>query len=337
MLRRKLLARLGMLVLGFVSVAIVSITLLQGVLADLNQLGSQANQLVSQVQDLGDLTGAFPNEGTPGERDAALAQMLGLHRDLGTQHLVHEGQPGFEAHQRIGRALDALAAGTAPDAAVLSELDHDVMDLRNTARAYVAAEQVRVSRNLRILIIVLTGAALVMVNLSVIVLLRTGNMILRPVSALLEGSRQLAAERFDHRVLVQQADEFAELAHAYNALAEQLGANEQRKVETLQQLAITLNHELNNVISVIELQLKFLDRKAGGDQALSGHLRQIRESLGKIALTVASLKDVRRIVVTDYIPGMKMLDLSKCTGDDEGSDGNQGVVEVRSLPRPVRS
>lgn len=337
MLRRKLLARLGVLVLGFVSVAILSIALLQGVLSDLNQLGAQANLLTARVQDLGDLTDALAASEPGDDRELALVRMLGLHRDLGAQHPVHEGEPGFEAHRRIGQTLADLQGGAGVDAELLVELDRDVVELRNAARDYVAAEQLRVSRKLRILIIALTGAALVMVNLSVIVLLRTGTMILRPVSALLEGSRQLAAERFEHRVSVEQADEFAELAHAYNALAEQLGANEQRKVETLQQLAITLNHELNNVINVIELQLKFLDRKAGGDQALSGHLRQIRESLGKIALTVASLKDVRRIVVTDYIPGLKMLDLPKCTGDDGGSDGDEGVVEVRSLPRPVRS
>lgn len=337
MLRRKLLARLGVLVLGVVAVAIVSIALLQGVLSDLNQLGAQAGLLTARVQDLGDLADALGKEAGGEQRDPIVVKMLGLHADLGAQRLMQEGEPGFEAYQRVGQALAALQTGEEAGGELLGALNRDVVDLRNTARDYVAGEQLRVSRNLRILIIVLTGAALVLVNLGVIVLLRTGTMILRPVSALLEGSRQLAAEHFDHRVSVQQADEFAELAHAYNALAEQLGANEQRKVETLQQLAITLNHELNNVINVIELQLKFLDRKAGGDQALGGHLRQIRESLGKIAVTVASLKDVRRIVVTDYMPGLKMLDLSKCTGDEGGSGGEQGVVEVRSLPRPVRS
>lgn len=337
MLRRKLLARLGVLVLGFVSVAIVSIALLQGILSDLNQMGAQASLLTAKVQDMVDLADALAESGTEVDRNATIEQVLELHTDLGGQHLMHEGQAGFETHQRIGQAIAALQSGAAFNPELLVELHRDVVGLRTTAREFVAGEQLRVSRNLRILIIGLTGAALVMVNLSVIVLLRTGNMILRPVSALLEGSRQLAAERFEHRVRVEQADEFAELALAYNALAEQLGANEQRKVETLQQLAITLNHELNNVISVIELQLKFLDRKTGGDQALSGHLRQIRESLSKIALTVASLKDVRRIVVTDYIPGLKMLDLPKCTGDEGGSEGDQGVVEVRSLPRPVRS
>ncbi|MCL4222270.1 MAG: HAMP domain-containing protein [Phycisphaerales bacterium] len=336
MLRRKLLARLGVLVLGFVSIAIVSIALLQGILSDLNQLGAQAVQLIAKVQDLGDLADELPVSAGD-ERDRIVAKMIGLHADLAAQHVMHEGQPGFEAHDRIGQTLAGLQAGGDTSGEMLDALHGDVVELRNVARDSVASEQWRVSRNLRVLIIGLTAAALVMVNLSVIVLLRTGTMILRPVSALLEGSRQLAAERFDHRVRVEQADEFAELAHAYNALAEQLGANEQRKVETLQQLAITLNHELNNVISVIELQLKFLDRKAGGDQALGGHLRQIRESLGKIAVTVASLKDVRRIVVTDYIPGLKMLDLPKCTGDEGGSDEEKGVVEVRSLPRPVRS
>lgn len=336
MLRRKLLARLGVLVLCFVSGAIISIALLQGVLSDLNQLGTEAVALTSGVQDMGDLVVTLSGESAGPTRAETIAQIETIHKNLGAHHVVHENEPGYEPYKAVGVELAILTAGAENEPSAMGALSRSIVELRNAARDFVAAEQVRVTRNLRVLIIVLTAAALIMVNVSVVLLLRTGTMILRPVSALLEGSRLLAAERFDHRVSVNQDDEFAELAHAYNALAEQLQANEQRKVETLQQLAITLNHELNNVINVIELQLRYFDRQAGADQALARRLLQIRENLAKIAETVASLKDVRRIVVTDYIPGLKMLDLSKCTGGDEGAGDDSGVVEVRSLPRPVQ-
>jgi signal transduction histidine kinase len=168
-----------------------------------------------------------------------------------------------------------------------------------------------VSRDLRRLVVALTVAALVMANVAVFVLLRTGQIILRPVDALVQGSRELARERFEHRVHLPQTDEFGELAHAHNRLAEQLQANEARKTEVLQHLAVALNHELNNVMSVIELQLGLLDRRSGGDPAQAVHLRQIRDNLARMTRTVAALKSVRRIVLTDYGPGQKMIDLAR--------------------------
>jgi len=166
-------------------------------------------------------------------------------------------------------------------------------------------------RYFRVLVIALTLAALVMVNISVVVLLKAAQMVLKPVGALVESSRELAAEHFDHRVVIDQGDEFAELAHAYNRLAEQLQANEERKTETLRQLAVTLNHDLNNAMSIIEMQLGLMDRQAGGNPALGAHLQQIRASLSRMTGTVASLKHIRRIVLTDYTPGQKMVDLER--------------------------
>ncbi len=75
------------------------------------------------------------------------------------------------------------------------------------------------------------------------------------------------------------------MARAFNSLAEQLQANEQRKLETLGQVALMLNHELNNAMSIIELQLRLLDRSAG-NEAHQKCLRQIHENLARMAQTV---------------------------------------------------
>ncbi|MCX5690753.1 MAG: HAMP domain-containing protein, partial [Planctomycetota bacterium] len=128
------------------------------------------------------------------------------------------------------------------------------------------------------------------------------------------GSRMLAAERFDHRVTVDEQDEFGELARAYNYLASQLQASEEHKAEALRQLAVTLNHGLNNAMSIIELQLGLLDRQSGGNPAHAAHLREIRTSLGRMTDIVASLKQIRRVVLTDYLPGQKMVDLERSVG-----------------------
>lgn len=152
---------------------------------------------------------------------------------------------------------------------------------------------------------------LVLVNASILVVFRTALMVLRPVDALVEASRHLAREEYEHRVEIKQQDEFAELGLAYNRLAEQLQENEQRKLETLQQVARTLNHELNNALSIINLQLELVARSSGGDEAQARRLEQIHEALRRMGETVAAVQHVRRIVLTDYVAGVKMLDLRK--------------------------
>lgn len=246
MLRRKLLTRLGVLVLGFVLGAVVSIVLLQGVLQDLDGINAKA-----KVEQL----------------DAA-------------------------AHTRV------------------------------------AAEQEALSKKLRNLIVGLTIAALVMMNITVIMLLHTAQMVLRPVAELVDASRRLGQQQFDHRVTMDGADEFAELARAYNRMGEELAESEHRKVESLQHLAVTLNHELNNVVTIIDFQLSLLDRRSGGDPNLAKLFRDIRENLGRISTTVASLRNVRRVVLTDYMPGEKMLDLARSLAIEDPS--------VATLMAPVR-
>jgi signal transduction histidine kinase len=103
------------------------------------------------------------------------------------------------------------------------------------------------------------------------------------------------------------------LAQAFNHLAGQLQENERRKIETLGQVALTLNHELNNAMATIEMQLALLRRPANDKQAIEKCLRQIHENLQRMAKVVESLRQVRRIVLTDYLGGMKMLDLEQST------------------------
>jgi len=330
MLRRKLLTRLGVLVTGFIIGAVVAIFLLQGVLRGLDDTGSQITSVTERVEQLAAAADALetglrlPSGNT---RDLTIAraqqEARAAHAALGELPVVHKGEPA-ELYSQTGLLIEAVAAHrtfqgdtTAAQERFTSELGAEISRLRSAAQNAMRQRQLDLSRNLRTLIIGLALAALVWLNVTVVVLLRTGAMILEPVDALVEGSALLAREQFDHRVEVTGGGEFGQLAHAYNALAEQLQANEARKMETLRQLGVTLNHELNNVINVIELQLSFLDRRAGGDQALADRLNQIRENLARIARTVASLKDLRRVVVTDYIAGMKMVDLPRSTEADE--------------------
>jgi signal transduction histidine kinase len=165
--------------------------------------------------------------------------------------------------------------------------------------------------SIRRIVMGLAAAFLVVINLSVVLLLWHGRMILRPVDKLIDATRALAEGRYDHRVRLDQRDEFDELARAFNGLAEKLGAEERRQLETLGQVALAMNHEINNAIAIIELQLRLLARQSPGGAAQEQYLREIHQSLERMTQTVAALKSVRRIVLTDYLPGVKMLDLER--------------------------
>jgi hypothetical protein len=354
MLRKKLLTRLGLLVVGFVTGAIVSIVLLQGVLGDLDAMKTDASAMIDGVHNLSAGLSSFERESSsirqgarpdPGLLERQQESLRRLLTTLGDHEIMRgPGGEGAALYGRIARLLETYltdssrtSASPMPGPEIVAgstELHGALAELGNIARRHVAAEQESLSRHLRTLIIALTIAALVMTNVAIFVLLRTANMILRPVGELLAGTRELAHEHFDFRIGVSQHDEFDELAHAYNSLAEQLAANEQRKVRALQQLAVTLNHELNNAINIIELRLRLLDRRAGDDPLLAAHLGDIRRNLERMAQTVASLRNVRRIVLTDYLPGQLMLDLPRSTAEDDLTP----VVRVTttSLPAPTK-
>jgi len=168
---------------------------------------------------------------------------------------------------------------------------------------------------------------LTLLNASIVIVLRTTTMVLKPVELLVAGSRMLAREQFDHRVPLDQPDEFGELARAYNNLASQLQSNEQRKVQTLHQVARTLNHELNNAVNTIDLQLTVLGRRYHGDSAMSEPLRSMRNTLAGMTNTIADLKRVRRIVLMDYAEGVPMLDLQRSVEDDSSSECSQPLTK----------
>jgi len=74
------------------------------------------------------------------------------------------------------------------------------------------------------------------------------------------------------------------------------------------------------------LQLKLAKRHIG-DAGLEQNLQQIAESLERITRVVASLRQARRIVLTDYVGGAKMLDLEK----------SAQTPDLPVLARPTRS
>lgn len=335
MLRRKLLIRVGLLVACFVVGAAVAISMLQGAIPDIDRINRDAVVLIDGVHTADDCiaeiegirdgapAAATSNATPPEARLRAAMNAMGEHAAI-----KEAGSAPARDYARLAALMPAFLDPGTLDASSVREnqlgMRGAVRDLARSVRAYVADEQASFGRYFRGLVLALTIAALVMVNVSVFVLLRTAQVVLKPVAQLVEGSRELAAEHFEHRVTVEQGDEFGELATAYNRLAEQLAANEERKAETLRQLAVTLNHDLNNAMATIEMQLSLLDRQSGSNSNLARYFREIQSTLSRMSRTVASLKHIRRVVLTDYMDGQKMVDLERSVDPvDEGPAGER--------------
>jgi signal transduction histidine kinase len=209
----------------------------------------------------------------------------------------------------------------------------DVLVRLGNPQAHDWMTHVELAGRFRWIVLGLSVAFLVLVNAMAFVLIRAAGMILNPVDRLVAASRELAAERFEHRVtLEREDDEFGELARAYNHLAAELQANERRRVEMLGMAALALNHELNNAMGMIELQLQLLSRRAPDPARLERCLRRIGEGLSRMSGVVESLKHVKRIVLTEYVEGTKMLDLQRSTAEQAPSDDDDDTSEQAAPP-----
>jgi methyl-accepting chemotaxis protein len=227
---------------------------------------------------------------------------------------------------RLGKEMHEMAAAL-PDVAEVDHtathalrtamaIRHELGQLSRVTQQHYQIEYDRLLARLRWWALGLSVTFLLVINLSIMGIIRAAAMVVRPVDQLVEASRRLAREEFDHRVEVRGSDEFAELARATNGLAEQLQTNEQRRIETLQQVARTMGHELNNAIAIIDLQLRLAARDGELNKAGSGeHLHQIHEALSRMTRTVGSLSQIRRVVLTDYVGEQKMVDLTRSAED----------------------
>lgn len=349
MLRRKLIIALGSLVALLLVAAVVAMLLLQDVLEDLDHVSSAAMVGMTRTSQLSlTITNieAGLNEIRLREKTHlddlidAVEILMRQVEELGNFYVV--GTEAGTRHQRLLELVPEfiehvgnLATTSDPElsavhadraTAASTAMRREISAIHQIAQTHVEREQLEATTKFRWVVIGVAIVFLVVINLSIIVLLRASTMILKPVDRLVEASRRLAREEFDYRVDVAQQDEFDELALAFNRLAEQLQLNEERKIETLQHVARTLNHELNNAVSIIELQLSLLARNSNDNQSMAKPLEQIHQTLERMSRTVDALKRIRRIVLTDYLEGVKMLDLQRSV------EGEPSAIEPASAP-----
>lgn len=335
MLRRKLMLHLGILVGLIVVVGATAVLALQDVLrsldhtqheawpavTDVNTLSVAVNQIESdlyglQVDAQRHLDGLIQRVT---EADSVLARVESRYiaAEGETAAIVQRMRDRMESFKdHVGRLAtaqnDELAQRYTLEALRTAvSLREDTLPLGRLVREHASVEQYELTRWLRWVVLGLTLVFVLLVNVSVLVLVRLASVILKPVDALVDAAERLGREEFEHRVQVRQHDEFDRLAQAFNALAEHLQANEKRRLETIGQVSLALNHELNNAMAIIQLQLSLLGRQARGNPAQEASLRQIGQGLERMSAALATLQNIRRIVLTNYLDGVTMLDLEK--------------------------
>jgi len=343
MLRRKLMMFLGSLLGVMLLVSSASIYVLQGVLGRMDHAAVEDGTILQTANAMTDSITGIEIElrelqlGHSRHLDVLLDRIALLRSqtaEFGTQYQRPIPQ-SRAAYVAIERSLESFSDHVATLATIEDEnlarehtaqaisasitLRQEILGIARAMREHTAGEERDAITLFRWIVLGIAVGFLVVINTSFFVIYRMSTMVTAPVEQLVAASRRLAREDFACRVSIAEnrKDEFNELAAAFNQLAERLQANEQRKLETLTQTAVMLNHELNNAGAIIKLQLQLLARQSGGNPAFERGLRQIHQSLDRMTQTVESLKRVRRIVLTPYTEGTQMLDLQKSTADSE--------------------
>src|SRR5690242_9250120 len=231
MLRRKLLLTLGSLVGLMVIMAVTAVWLLQGVLGDLNHVHKQALVTVEKVNQLTSAIAVIQTQlyelqmGRERHLDMLIASVEVMRQnvaDVGKDYIVHE-QPAEAGYDRLVKQLPLFERyvgllATVEDPELSREqnqlaltaavtMDKDILELSRYVRQHAQAEQEALTARFRWLVLGLAIAFLLLINVSIIVLLRTAEMILKPVDKLVEASEELGLEHFDHRVTLDGNDE----------------------------------------------------------------------------------------------------------------------------------
>lgn len=93
------------------------------------------------------------------------------------------------------------------------------------------------------------------------------------------------------------------------------------KLATVGQMAITLSHEINNPLASILWHISLLRRVLEDQQKLSPNVvdavMAIEEAVHRISEVLAKLQKIRRPVVKEFSPGIRMFDLDESSTPSE--------------------
>jgi len=85
-----------------------------------------------------------------------------------------------------------------------------------------------------------------------------------------------------------------------------------QKLEAIHELVVTLNHEMNQPLAVSSSLIQMMIKKMEeGIKPTSKGLEMIYKQFLKISKLLKEINEIKQIVTTDYIKGIKMIDLKK--------------------------
>jgi two-component system, NtrC family, sensor histidine kinase GlrK len=206
----------------------------------------------------------------------------------------------------------------ARDTATFSQLKESLDRVSGATESLASASQDAMSAELAAVEVaeqdaeqVTLGAAAAAVLLSVILTALIARSILEPLARLTEGTREVSAGRFSHRLTPSGNDELARVAREFNAMTERLDELDRMKREFVSKVS----HDLKTPLSSMqETTAVMLDEVPG---PLSPKQRQ---------LLLINQESGQRL----YAMITKLLDLSRI---EAGLDAERQVINVESLIR----
>lgn len=146
-----------------------------------------------------------------------------------------------------------------------------------------------------------------------------------PMRKLKDGIELIGAGEVGHKINIREKNEFYELANAFNEMMENIKKLEleklkQEQLESIMQMSVGLNHEINNPIATIimgsQLSLKKINqlKKEIKDEYALKNIALLEDSANgilteanRIAIILKNINNITDPVVEDYVDGTKML------------------------------
>lgn len=85
-----------------------------------------------------------------------------------------------------------------------------------------------------------------------------------------------------------------------------------QRLTAITETVVTLSHEINNPLNIIIGSTEFLtERKSISEKDIEKTITFIKEASSRIAAIMNKLSNLKEEVETDYLPGMKMIDVKR--------------------------
>jgi len=167
--------------------------------------------------------------------------------------------------------------------------------------------QIRASRDL-----LLGLAALAIAASSLIIWYLNGRLVLRPVAALLEGTRRVAEGDLNTPIPVTARHELGKLATAFNAMTQRIAETQRQltqadKLASVGRLAAGVAHEINNPLTGVLTYASLLAKRCAGDPQTQEDLEVIVRETKRCRGIIRELLDFARPTA----PARKPTDLNE--------------------------